>query len=445
MSRVQAGLLAPATVVVLALAAAITWQWRRSAEVGTALTPENGLLVVFFLTIIAGATVHAYGSDYASRLVDVGGTAALALAVTYALPSGPVDPGTPAVIAVTVAGLVGGGLIAAQHLGATASLVLRRATPRCVAVAALSLLWRDVPWGESASLSTHLPGRPGTTIALALFILLFTVVLIEAPLRATLLRREGEDWVTGVYEELRESVLLGAVPASTAVIVVVAQPLLGLPALPVLLLPLVFNQVAVRRHDEARRHSSQSVLALSRMPEAMGLVRRGHALRVASTAADIGRELGLTRRELAELNRAALLHDIGQVYLSAPVPSGATVLAAPADQANIAEGGGSIARATGVLEQEAAIIDGQFVPYHRVVSHARSVPLASRIIKVANAYDDLLTGASGSLPVAGPDAALERVYLGMGHEYDPRVVEALARVLGSESGAPPTADPPAGG
>jgi response regulator RpfG family c-di-GMP phosphodiesterase len=57
---------------------------------------------------------------------------------------------------------------------------------------------------------------------------------------------------------------------------------------------------------------------------------------------------------------------------------------------------------------------------------AETPPLASRIIKAANAYDDLV-GGSSDRDRAG--AALERLRLGSGGEYDPTVVEAMARVI----------------
>jgi HD-GYP domain-containing protein (c-di-GMP phosphodiesterase class II) len=54
------------------------------------------------------------------------------------------------------------------------------------------------------------------------------------------------------------------------------------------------------------------------------------------------------------------------------------------------------------------------------------LPLSSRIIKVCNAYDDLTGNSSGR---GGRDAAIERIHLGLGYEYDPRVVDALVRAL----------------
>ncbi|HEV7932402.1 MAG TPA: phosphohydrolase, partial [Actinomadura sp.] len=53
-------------------------------------------------------------------------------------------------------------------------------------------------------------------------------------------------------------------------------------------------------------------------------------------------------------------------------------------------------------------------------------PLASRIIKVANAYDDLVGDSSDRDRSA---AVLERLRVDSVTEYDPAVVEALSRVV----------------
>ena len=52
------------------------------------------------------------------------------------------------------------------------------------------------------------------------------------------------------------------------------------------------------------------------------------------------------------------------------------------------------------------------------------MPLASRIIKAVNAYDDLVGDSRGRLRRLD---ALERLRLGMAYEYDPTVVESLAK------------------
>jgi HD-GYP domain-containing protein (c-di-GMP phosphodiesterase class II) len=52
--------------------------------------------------------------------------------------------------------------------------------------------------------------------------------------------------------------------------------------------------------------------------------------------------------------------------------------------------------------------------------------MASRIIKVANAYDDLVGDVAGRVR---RQQALERLQLGVAYDYDPRAVAALRRVV----------------
>ena len=64
---------------------------------------------------------------------------------------------------------------------------------------------------------------------------------------------------------------------------------------------------------------------------------------------------------------------------------------------------------------------------HRAHETQRSeVPLASRIIKAVNAYDDLV---GDSPEVSRHLEALERLRLGMAYEYDPTVVECLSSTV----------------
>ncbi|MGW6511682.1 HD-GYP domain-containing protein, partial [Streptomyces niveus] len=149
----------------------------------------------------------------------------------------------------------------------------------------------------------------------------------------------------------------------------------------------------------------------------------GHAHRVAELSRAVGRELGLSGAELTVLEHAALMHDIGQLSLVDPVPDGATALLPVAEQRRIALLGGAVVRQTGVPSAVAVVVERQADPY-------REQPLPARIVRAVNAYDDL-TGArtSGPSGASGPLSALERLRLGTGHDYQPEVVESLARVL----------------
>ena len=200
------------------------------------------------------------------------------------------------------------------------------------------------------------------------------------------------------------------------------------------LFPLLLTQFAVRRYGAIRETYRQTIGALSCLTERSGYTREQHAARVTDLAVAIGRDLGMTPREMTELEYAALLHDLGQVALRDPIPGGATLMAAPADQQRIAHDGAEIVRRTGVLDNVAHILEAQTSPYRQVREFGEDLPMASRIIKVANAFDDVC-----GTEIGGPaeERAMERIHLGLGYEYDPRVVDSLTRVLERRRGKQP--------
>jgi response regulator RpfG family c-di-GMP phosphodiesterase len=121
------------------------------------------------------------------------------------------------------------------------------------------------------------------------------------------------------------------------------------------------------------------------------------------------------------------MHDLGQLSLAEPIPGGATVMALPDDQRRIAELGAEVIRQTGVLDRVAVIVERQADPYrrpHEMVDD--TIPLASRIIKAANAYDDMV---GDSREIGRRLEALERLRLSMAYDYDPKVVNSLAHVV----------------
>ncbi|HET7398336.1 MAG TPA: HD domain-containing phosphohydrolase, partial [Intrasporangium sp.] len=174
----------------------------------------------------------------------------------------------------------------------------------------------------------------------------------------------------------------------------------------------------------------QSIRTLSRLTDFAGYTPRGHSERVAELSVAVGRQLGLPGRELVDLEYAALLHDIGQVALVEPIPGGATVLAAPADQRRIERDTVRIVRETGVLDDVASVLEHQTTPFRQKREFGEEIPLTSCVIKVVNAFEDFRSRSDDERP---EERAIERIYLGLGYEYDPRVVEALERVLGDRA------------
>ncbi|MFJ4499089.1 HD-GYP domain-containing protein [Streptomyces sp. NPDC088864] len=273
----------------------------------------------------------------------------------------------------------------------------------------------------------------GPYYAAFLLLLLGLTALCDAVLAALLLRartRPRGSRATPVpygpllRDELRALTGIGSAVCANGAVMALGVAAAGLWALPVLCVPLLLTQLSFRRFAAVRTTYRQTIASLARSTEIAGYTPHGHARRVAELCTAVGREMGLTGPELTVLEYAALMHDIGQLSLVDPVPAGATALLPAAEQRRIALLGGAVVRQTGVDPRVAVVVERQADPY-------REQPLSARIVRAVNAYDDLC-GES----LSGPLGALEQLRLGTGHDYQPQVVEALARVLARDGAAP---------
>lgn len=414
-------LLAGASWVAAACLVLLGWLTRSTAPLSTGT--EAWVVVVFGLTIVTGELnrITLPGARESAPMSVAGG---FGLAMTTMIGEERVTFG-PAVCLVATGAAI----------GVAAVVQLRRRVPvhptevavRFLAVAVVALTFRWVPISQGLPLDRVDWGDQRAGLAVAMVLVsafgLLTDGLLNAmaaavdrsvPLRAALADGFGD--IFG----------LGTALAASGTLIALAERALGAAAIPVFLLPLVLTQFALRRYAGIRETYGQTIRTLSRLTEVGGYTRQDHPTRVAELSVAMARMLGVPGRDVSSLEYAALLHDIGQLALRNPIPDGATMMAAPADQDLIARDGAEIVRTTGVLADVADILEVQAKPFRHVRELAESIPLAARIIKVANAYDDL----AGAQPTrASQDAALERIHLGLGYEYDPAVVEALERVL----------------
>ncbi|HEU5334004.1 MAG TPA: hypothetical protein VFU73_14595 [Actinocrinis sp.] len=202
---------------------------------------------------------------------------------------------------------------------------------------------------------------------------------------------------------------------------------LGEWALALAVAPILVVQRSLHRYAAISATYQQTIRALSRVTDLAGYTEPGHARRVCHLALAIGRDLSMSSDDLLDLEYAALLHDIGQLSLTDPIPGGATVLISPERAASVAGLGADVVRQTGVLGRVADILESQALPFGSAVG-AGPVRLAGSIIRAANAYDDMVGGA---MDADRRLAAVHRIRLGMAVEYDPRVVESLTRIVES--------------
>jgi hypothetical protein len=388
------------------------------------IRPLLPVIGVFFVAIVIGEVfrVRQPGSRHTAPLATA---AALAFAMTVECPHGtPASFRAPLVVAVTAL---------AMAVGLAPSLIGRRPihlsdlVNSLAAITVVALLFREVPISSGRTVLELQASWPPPFLALVMVLIsafaLTVEVLLVALVRVTY---SHAPFLRALQDEFRSAFGLIAALSATGALVALAERPLGILAIPLFLFPLGLTQFAVRRQSAIRRTYGQTIRTLSRLTELGGYTEPGHASRVAELSLAMGHQLGMSERDVLDLEYSALLHDIGQVSLAEPIPGGATVLAAPADQRRIAHDGAEIVRQTGVLDNVAIILEAQTTSYRHVRELGEDLPLASRIIKVCNAYDDM---AGGRPTPARRSAAMERINLGLGYEYDPRVVDALVSVL----------------
>jgi len=388
------------------------------------IRPLLPIIGVFFLVTIIGEVfrVREPGSRHTAPLATA---AALAFAMTVECPQGtPATYRAALVVAVTAV---------AMMVGLAPTLVRRGSIPvsdlanGLVGITVAALLFREIPISHGHTVLDLQATWPPDLLALVMVLVSAFALTVEVILLAMVrAARSHAPFLRTLMDEFTAAFGLNAALSATGALVALAERPLGVIAIPLFLFPLGLTQFAVRRQSAIRRTYGQTIRTLSRLTEFGGYTEPGHASRVAELSLAMGQDLGMSERDVLDLEYAALLHDIGQVSLAEPIPGGATVLAAPVDQRRIAHDGAEIVRQTGVLDKVAVILEAQTTSYRHVRELGEDLPMASRIIKVCNAYDDL----TGSLPTPGRrSAAMERIHLGLGYEYDPRVVDALARVL----------------
>ncbi|GAA1157076.1 hypothetical protein F4556_002577 [Kitasatospora gansuensis] len=255
--------------------------------------------------------------------------------------------------------------------------------------------------------------------------------LCDATLAAVQRRaRNGLRFAAALEDELRSLLGIGSAIVATGMLISLLAGEVGLWALPLFCAPLLLAQAAFRRAAAVRATTGQTIETLARATEVAGYTPPGHARRVADTACALGRELGLGSRDLALLEYAALMHDIGQLSLVEPVPDGATALLPQPEQQRIARLGSEVISRTGVPGQVAGQVARLADPCHGPDGCAdRTLPLAARIIRVANAFDDLSAAARrrGLTEQAGRQEVFELLRAERGRLYDPGVLDALAR------------------
>lgn len=195
------------------------------------------------------------------------------------------------------------------------------------------------------------------------------------------------------------------------------------------LVPYAFSHLAFVRYHNTRVTYGQTIRALAQIPEVAGLATMGHAERTAAVAVAIARDIGMHPDEVTELEYAALMHDIGRITLNEPA-----ILRAGYTDEDLARWGAQIIGEAPFLEKVGLLVRDQHRPYRSVGEERdESVPLASKIIKVASAYDQAIHDQ-----MLTPIDALELLHLGSTYDFDPDITGSLRRVIAARGDLHPS-------
>ncbi len=205
--------------------------------------------------------------------------------------------------------------------------------------------------------------------------------------------------------------------------------------------PLVVAHWSIGREAQARREHQETVATFVAALEEADPVSAGHATRVAHLADLMGGALGLSGQHAEGLHFAALLHDIGLVTVRTQLPADpeleqtaylSAISAHPEAGVAVLRGLDFLTGALPAIAHHHERYDGKGYP---AGLEGEQIPLAARIIAVADAYD-ALAGRRASRP-ATVAQVLEELRSRAGTQLDPAVVDALAEALARRPGAVP--------
>lgn len=182
-----------------------------------------------------------------------------------------------------------------------------------------------------------------------------------------------------------------------------------------------------------------TLLALSAALDARDRETEGHSQRVTKWALAIGHKLNLSQAELTNLERGALLHDVGKIGISDNILLKAGPLT-PEERAlmnqhprmgyDMLKGIPFLREALPVVLYHQEMYDGTGYPEGL---RGEEIPLSARIFAVADAYD-AMTSKRPYRDAMSREAALREVMRCRGSQFDPRVVDAFLELFGIPSG-----------
>lgn len=178
----------------------------------------------------------------------------------------------------------------------------------------------------------------------------------------------------------------------------------------------------------------ETVLALANAIEAKDTYTKDHTYNVSQMALVLGRELGLTKEELEDLQYGSILHDVGKIGIPDSILNKAGTLRAQewarmkehaALGARILKPVARLSGAADIVQHHHERFDGKGYPDG---VQGEEIHIGARILAVVDAYS-AITDRRLYRKARSHEEALLELKRGAGYQFDPVVVQAFLRLF----------------
>jgi putative nucleotidyltransferase with HDIG domain len=213
------------------------------------------------------------------------------------------------------------------------------------------------------------------------------------------------------------------------------------------LIPAVGVHITLRGYTKLRREAQRTIETMVKMLHERDPYTAEHSEEVADLAEKIARDLGLPEDQIETIRAAALVHDIGKVGIPDTILNKPGPLDEPEWQLikkhtligfDLLKNLEMYSEAAQLVKYEHERWDGSGYPEGL---KGEQIPLGARIIHVADVYHALTSDrpyreSQGKPSHYEPAEAVRIIQAESGRQFDPKVVEALVRVISDEINEP---------